>query len=194
MLEDIRDSYPCPVEEAILTELVANSLDSHCSRIDILIEPKHRRLTFVDDGDFTGEGAIGFPDLAIIQENYGRSVWDLPTGGAGGALQPNPATGNSTGLTLPLKTAPDNPRDVPSGSTSCHGSPSTAPGRPQQRQSAQPTAATTSAALPARPTPADPTRPTQGLGLLEVPELAALPESLQLADPQPCTRATDRAE
>jgi len=28
LLEDIRDSYPYPIEEAIVTELIANALDS----------------------------------------------------------------------------------------------------------------------------------------------------------------------
>ena len=51
LLEDIRDSYPCPVEEAILTEMIANSLDSACSSIDIRVEPEQRRLTFSDNGE-----------------------------------------------------------------------------------------------------------------------------------------------
>ena len=35
LLENIRDSYQCPIDEAILTELIANALDSSASRIEI---------------------------------------------------------------------------------------------------------------------------------------------------------------
>lgn len=38
LLEDIRDSYPYPLEEAIITELVANALDSGASEIRFQID------------------------------------------------------------------------------------------------------------------------------------------------------------
>ena len=43
LLEDIRDGYPYPVEEAILAELIANSLDSKSSPMSVRIEPERRR-------------------------------------------------------------------------------------------------------------------------------------------------------
>ena len=48
LLEDIRDSYPYPLEEAIITELVANALDSGASEIRFLPIPEHRTLSVVD--------------------------------------------------------------------------------------------------------------------------------------------------
>ncbi|MFQ6093455.1 MAG: hypothetical protein ACE5OR_12430 [bacterium] len=40
LLEDIQDSYPYPQEEAIITELVANALDSGVSKIQFLTVPE----------------------------------------------------------------------------------------------------------------------------------------------------------
>ena len=75
LLEDIRDSYPCPVEEAILTELIANSLDSDCSRIEIRIEPNQRRLTFVDNGEgMNRKGFEQYHDIASTTKVRGKGI------------------------------------------------------------------------------------------------------------------------
>jgi hypothetical protein len=50
LLEDLRDAYPGPAEETILTEIVANSLDSRASAIAISTDPAERALTLTDDG------------------------------------------------------------------------------------------------------------------------------------------------
>jgi len=50
LLEDIRDTYPFPAEEAILTELVANALDSAASEIRFLVSSRDKTLTTVDNG------------------------------------------------------------------------------------------------------------------------------------------------
>ncbi len=50
LLEDIRDTYPFPPEEAILTELVANSLDSGTSEIRFLVSKSEKTCTAVDYG------------------------------------------------------------------------------------------------------------------------------------------------
>jgi hypothetical protein len=50
LLEDLRDAYPGATEETILTEIVANSLDSGATTISITTEPAAPALTIVDDG------------------------------------------------------------------------------------------------------------------------------------------------
>ena len=50
LLEDLRDAYPGPAEETILTEIVANSLDSGASLISIATDPGERTITLADDG------------------------------------------------------------------------------------------------------------------------------------------------
>ena len=50
LLEDIRDSYPFQQEEAIITELIANALDSGASRIRFLIDPSLHTFSIVDNG------------------------------------------------------------------------------------------------------------------------------------------------
>ncbi len=50
LLEDLRDAYPGPTEETILTEIVANSLDSGASVIGIVTDTAQRTFTLVDDG------------------------------------------------------------------------------------------------------------------------------------------------
>lgn len=75
LLEDIRDSYPCPAEEAILTELVANALDSGCSSIDIKIEPEQKRLTFCDNGEgMTPKKFEQYHDIASTTKVRGRGI------------------------------------------------------------------------------------------------------------------------
>src|SRR5215475_10519724 len=50
LLEDLRDAYPGPAEETILTEIVANSLDSGATLIAATADPAQRTFTLVDDG------------------------------------------------------------------------------------------------------------------------------------------------
>jgi histidine kinase/DNA gyrase B/HSP90-like ATPase len=50
LLEDLRDAYPSAAEETILTEVIANSLDSEASTITLAADPVGRTLTIVDDG------------------------------------------------------------------------------------------------------------------------------------------------
>jgi hypothetical protein len=50
LLEDIADAYPGDPEETILTEIVANSLDSRASHIAITTDAATGSVTFVDDG------------------------------------------------------------------------------------------------------------------------------------------------
>ena len=50
LLEDLRDAYPSSIEETILTEIIANSLDSGASRIAMTVDPAQSTLTVVDNG------------------------------------------------------------------------------------------------------------------------------------------------
>lgn len=50
LLEDLRDAYPYSLEETILTEIIANSLDSGAHRLMITAEPEQGTLTAVDNG------------------------------------------------------------------------------------------------------------------------------------------------
>ena len=50
LLEDLRDAYPGMLEETILTEMVANSLDSGASRIVLKANPSEGTLMVLDNG------------------------------------------------------------------------------------------------------------------------------------------------
>jgi histidine kinase/DNA gyrase B/HSP90-like ATPase len=50
LLEDLRDAYPGALEETILTEIVANALDSGASRVSVRADRAEAVLAVVDDG------------------------------------------------------------------------------------------------------------------------------------------------
>jgi Histidine kinase-, DNA gyrase B-, and HSP90-like ATPase len=50
LLEDLRDAYLGTAEETLLTEVVANSLDSGAGSVTLTADPSARLLTIVDDG------------------------------------------------------------------------------------------------------------------------------------------------
>lgn len=75
LLEDIRDAYPFAVHEAVLTELVANALDSGAGtiRIELAFDPP--RMVFADDG--AGMGRQGFEtyhDIAATSKVRGQGI------------------------------------------------------------------------------------------------------------------------
>jgi Histidine kinase-, DNA gyrase B-, and HSP90-like ATPase len=75
LLEDIRDAYPFPVHEAVVTELVANALDSGAGKISIDLAFDPPRLVFVDDG--SGMGRKGFEtyhDIASTSKVRGQGI------------------------------------------------------------------------------------------------------------------------
>ena len=51
LLEDLRDAYPGSTEETILTEIVANALDSGAGTITLAADAAAPALTIVDDGE-----------------------------------------------------------------------------------------------------------------------------------------------
>ena len=50
LLEDLRDAYPGATEETILTEIVANALDSGASHVSVRTDRAEALLVVVDDG------------------------------------------------------------------------------------------------------------------------------------------------
>ena len=50
LLEDLRDAYPGAAEETILTEMVANAIDSGAAVLTFTADPAQSALTILDDG------------------------------------------------------------------------------------------------------------------------------------------------
>src|SRR3989338_2171137 len=75
LLEDLRDAYPGSLEETILTEIVANALDSGAARLDFLADPTATTLTVVDDGrGMTRRELSRYHDLAASSKQRGHGI------------------------------------------------------------------------------------------------------------------------
>jgi hypothetical protein len=75
LLEDLRDAYPGSLEETILTEIVANSLDSGASEIVVWTDPVSRTLTVTDNGRGMSRQALSrYHDLAATSKRRGASI------------------------------------------------------------------------------------------------------------------------
>src|SRR5881396_3467454 len=75
LLEDLRDAYPGSVEETILTEIVANSLDSHASRVSLQTDPAQSLLTVVDDGSGMARRELArYHDIAASAKSRGEGI------------------------------------------------------------------------------------------------------------------------
>ncbi len=75
LLEDLRDAYPGAIEETILTEIVANSLDSGAGPIVLTADPESSTLTVVDDGSGMQRRELsGYHDLATTTKTRGRGI------------------------------------------------------------------------------------------------------------------------
>ncbi len=75
LLEDLRDAYPGSAEETIVTEIVANSLDSGAKRIVFSADAAAATLAVVDDG--TGmlrRDLARYHDLAISTKTRGQGI------------------------------------------------------------------------------------------------------------------------
>lgn len=51
LIRDLAEIYPFSVDETVITELVANSLDANATLISIDYDPKQKKLVFLDNGD-----------------------------------------------------------------------------------------------------------------------------------------------
>lgn len=75
LLEDIRDSYPAPQEEVIITELIANSLDSHASDIYFITDSQKSTLTVIDNGKGMNKKELeGYHNIASTTKTRGMGI------------------------------------------------------------------------------------------------------------------------
>jgi hypothetical protein len=75
LLEDLRDAYPGSLEETILTEIVANSLDSGACRIRIETDPAQSALTVIDDGSGMRRQELArYHDIAASAKSRGEGI------------------------------------------------------------------------------------------------------------------------
>lgn len=75
LLEDLRDAYPGALEETILTEVVANSLDSGATCLRLTADPASSTLTIVDDGSgMRRRDLVRYHDLAASTKTRGHGI------------------------------------------------------------------------------------------------------------------------
>ncbi|HEY3120020.1 MAG TPA: ATP-binding protein [Vicinamibacteria bacterium] len=75
LLEDLRDAYPGSLEETILTEIIANSLDSGARRISVRTDPAEALLVVVDDGAGMARRELAlYHDLAASAKQRGEGI------------------------------------------------------------------------------------------------------------------------
>ena len=75
LLEDLRDAYPGSLEETILTEIIANSLDSEATHITLHTDRSAATLTAVDDGRGMARRELArYHDLATSTKERGRGI------------------------------------------------------------------------------------------------------------------------
>lgn len=75
LLEDLRDAYPGALEETILTEVVANSLDSGATCLRLTADPALSTLTIVDDGSgMRRRDLVRYHDLASSTKTRGHGI------------------------------------------------------------------------------------------------------------------------
>jgi hypothetical protein len=75
LLEDLADAYPGDVEETILTEVVANSLDSGATTIAFSTDTGRATLTVIDDGTGMRRAQLRrFHDIAASTKERGDGI------------------------------------------------------------------------------------------------------------------------
>src|SRR3989449_7059313 len=75
LLEDLRDAYPGALEETILTEIVANSLDSGARRIQLAADAATAGLVVVDDGSGMRRPELArYHDVAASTKTRGQGI------------------------------------------------------------------------------------------------------------------------
>ena len=75
LLEDLRDAYPGMLEETILTEVVANSLDSGANRIVIHADPSDGTLMVTDNGSgMQRKDLARYHDIASSTKRRGQGI------------------------------------------------------------------------------------------------------------------------
>lgn len=75
LLEDLRDAYPGALEETILTEVIANALDSGATRVELTAEPEQVRISIVDDGAGMSRSVLRrYHDVAASTKTRGEGI------------------------------------------------------------------------------------------------------------------------
>jgi hypothetical protein len=75
LLEDLRDAYPGSLEETMLTEIVANSLDSGAGTVRMQVDTVAATLTVVDDGSGMRRRELTrYHDLATSTKTRGKGI------------------------------------------------------------------------------------------------------------------------
>jgi len=75
LLEDLRDAYPGGLEETILTELVANSLDAGATVIRMVADPASATFRLEDDGSgMVWKDLRAFHNLAASSKTRGQGI------------------------------------------------------------------------------------------------------------------------
>ena len=75
LLEDLRDAYPGSLEETILTEIVANSLDSRASRVSVATDAAQSSLTVIDNGAGMRRRELArYHDIAASAKSRGEGI------------------------------------------------------------------------------------------------------------------------
>src|SRR5512146_2167315 len=75
LLQDLADAYPGDLHETILTEIVANALDSGAARIRFVTDPSAPSLTVIDDGQGMRRADLRrFHDLASSGKTRGQGI------------------------------------------------------------------------------------------------------------------------
>ncbi len=75
LLEDLRDAYSGSLEETILTEMVANALDSGAGAVRITADPAHTTLAVVDDGSGMQRRELArYHDIAASTKIRGEGI------------------------------------------------------------------------------------------------------------------------
>jgi hypothetical protein len=75
LLEDLRDAYTGSLEETILTEVIANALDSGATRVRLLTDAANVTLTIVDDGRGMQRRELArYHDLAASTKRRGEGI------------------------------------------------------------------------------------------------------------------------
>jgi len=75
LLEDLRDAYPDAIEETILSEVVANALDSGASNVHVLNDPTEKTVVVVDDGCGMSRRELArYHDLAASTKTRGEGI------------------------------------------------------------------------------------------------------------------------
>jgi hypothetical protein len=75
LLEDLRDAYPGSIEETILTEIVANALDSGATQITLQSDPANSSLTAIDNGSGMRRRELArYHDIASSTKIRGQGI------------------------------------------------------------------------------------------------------------------------